>query len=182
MSRLGVGMLSIDKKPANIIAICKDIIAQSRIRAPGHVFTLNLPPRLPLINIDDKRIRQVLDNLLDNAVNYSNPGAEITLSLHKTGTEMLFTVTDHGSGISKNNLPHVFERAFHSSRGQKSGVPGAGLGLAICKALVEAHGGKIWIESKESMGTSCYFTLPLKTRPEDSPDLVKREISAPASD
>jgi len=165
MSRLGVGMLSIRKKPANIIVLCQDIIAQARIRAPGHIFVLDLPSRLPRISIDEKRIRQVLDNLIDNAVKYSNAGAEIALSVRKTGNEMLFTVTDHGSGISKDDLPHVFERTFQSSRGQKSGVPGAGLGLPICKALIGAHGGKIWIESEESVGTRCFFSLPLKAEP-----------------
>jgi PAS domain S-box-containing protein len=163
MSRLGVGMSPIKKTLTNITVLCKDIIAQARIRAPDHVFVLDLPSRLPRINIDSKRIRQVLENLIDNAGKYSNPGVEIVLSVRKTGTEMLFTVTDRGSGISKDDLPHVFERAFVSSRGQKSGTPGAGLGLTICKALIEAHNGKIWIESKEDTGTSCFFTLPLES-------------------
>jgi PAS domain S-box-containing protein len=168
MSRLGVGMLSIRKKPANVIVLCQDIIAKARIRAPGHIFVLDLPFKLPRISIDDKRIRQVLDNLIDNAVKYSNAGTEIALSVRKTESEMLFTVTDRGSGISKDDLSHVFERAFHSSWGQKSGISGAGLGLPISKALVEAHGGKIWIESEESVGTRCFFTLPLETVPADS--------------
>jgi PAS domain S-box-containing protein len=163
MSRLGVGMSPIMKMSANVAHLCQDVVAQARMRAPDHVFVLDLPSRLPQINIDDRRIRQVLDNLMDNAVKYSDPGVEIGLSVRKDTTEMLFTVTDHGSGISKNDLPHVFERAFRSSRGQKSGVQGAGLGLPICKALIEAHGGRIWIESEEGVGTRCFFTLPLKT-------------------
>jgi len=76
-------------------------------------------------------------------------------------------------GISKNDLPRVFERMFHSPRRQKSGVPGAGLGLAICKALVKAHGGKIWIESEEGIGTRCFFTLPLQAGPVISRNLAK---------
>jgi len=163
MSRFGVGMMSISKKPASVITLCREIIAEAMVRAPAHKFVLALPARLPRMNMDEQRVRQVLDNLIDNAVKYSDTGTEITLIARKTGTEMLFAVTDRGSGISKNNLSHVFERAFHSSRGQKSGIPGAGLGLPICKALVEAHGGRIWIESEEGMGTKCFFTLPLKT-------------------
>jgi two-component system sensor histidine kinase KdpD len=163
MSRLGVGMLSIKKNPADIINLCQDTISEARVRAPDHIFKLDLPPRLPRISIDDKRIRQVLDNVIDNAIKYSDTGTEIVLSVQKNRSEMHFTVTDHGSGISKDDLPRVFERTFHSARGQKSGVPGAGLGLTICKALIEAHEGRIWIESEEGVGTKCFITLPLKT-------------------
>jgi PAS domain S-box-containing protein len=170
MSRLGVGMLSIRKTPADVIKLCQDIVTEARVRSPGHIFVFDLPSRLPRISIDDKRIRQVLENVIDNAVKYSDAGTEITLSVHKNGSEMLFKVTDHGIGISKDELPRVFDRMFHSSRGQKSGAPGAGLGLAICKALVEAHGGKIWIESEEGAGTRCFITLPLKTGPGDGRD------------
>jgi PAS domain S-box-containing protein len=166
MSRLGVGMLSIRKNPADVINLCQNIISEARVRSPDHIFRLDLPPRLPRISIDDKRIRQVLDNVIDNAVKYSDTGTEIALSVHKNRAEMHFTVTDHGSGISKDDLPRVFERTFHSGRGQKSGVPGAGLGLTICKALIEAHEGRIWIESEEGAGTKCFITLPLKTGPD----------------
>ena len=170
MSRLGVGMLSIKKAPADIIILCQTILAEARVRAPEHIFTSNLPQKLPKINIDDRRIRQVLDNVIDNAVKYSNPGTEIALSVRKTGNEILFTVTDHGIGISKKDLPRIFSRMFHSPRGQKSGVPGAGLGLSICKGLIEVHGGKIWIESEEGVGTRCFFTLPMESQ------LVKKNI------
>ncbi|MGD1118679.1 MAG: PAS domain S-box protein [Dehalococcoidales bacterium] len=163
MSRLGAGMSSIKKITANASKLCKDVIYQARIRVPDHVFLLDLPPRLPLIDIDLRRIRQVLDNILDNAVKYSNPGTEITLSVRKTGPEILFTIADHGSGISKADLPRMFEKGFHSSHGLKTGIYGAGLGLSICKALVEAHGGRIWLESEEGKGTIASFTLPLKT-------------------
>ena len=164
MSRLGVGMLSIKKAPANILILCRTVIAEARVRAPDHIFTSDLPPKLPKINIDDRRIRQVLDNIIDNAVKYSNPGTEIALSLRKAGNELLFTVTDHGVGISKKDLPRLFHQMFHSPRGQKTGVPGAGLGLSICKGLIEVHGGKIWIESEEGVGTRCFFTLPMESK------------------
>jgi PAS domain S-box-containing protein len=165
MSRLGTGMLSIKKSPANVINLCQTIISEARVRAPTHNFVFDLPLKLPIINIDDRRIRQVLDNVIDNAVKYSEAGTEITLSVRKTGKEMLFSVTDHGVGIPKKDLPYLFQGMFHSARGQKHGAAGAGLGLSICKGLVEAHGGKIWIESKEGVGTSCYFALPMNAAP-----------------
>ncbi|OGN94622.1 MAG: hypothetical protein A2Y89_05285 [Chloroflexi bacterium RBG_13_51_18] len=171
MSRLGVGMLSIKKAPADIITLCQTVIAEARVRASAHIFTSDLPTKLPIINIDGRRIRQVLDNVIDNAVKYSNPGTEITLSVHKANNEILFTVTDRGAGIPKSDLPRLFQRQFHSTRGQKSGVAGAGLGLSICKGLIEAHGGKIWIESEEGVGTKCFFTLPIESK------LIKKKIA-----
>jgi signal transduction histidine kinase len=161
MSRLGAGMLSIKKAPADIVILCQTAINEAHIRAPGHIFTSDLSPQLPKLNIDDRRIRQVLDHIIDNAVKYSNPGTEIMLSVQKNNNDILFTVTDHGIGIPSSDLPRVFSRMFHSKRGQKAGVAGAGLGLSICKGLIEAHGGKIWIESEEDVGTKCFFTLPL---------------------
>jgi PAS domain S-box-containing protein len=189
MSRLGVGMLSIKKSPVNIITLCQTVISEARVRSPEYNFVSDFPRKLPKINIDNTRIRQVLDNIIDNAVKYSNPGTEIALSIQKSGDEILFTVTDHGVGISEKDLPQLFHQMFHSPRGQKTGVPGAGLGLPICKGLIEAHGGKIWIESEEGVGTKCYFTLPLEDKPlkktqnnneEDSILVVKKsQISAP---
>jgi PAS domain S-box-containing protein len=162
MSRLGVGMLSIKKAPANIITLCQTVISEALVRAPEHIFKADLPPKLPKINIDSRRIRQVLDNIIDNAVKYSSPGTEIALSVQKINDELLFTVTDHGTGIPKSDMPRLFQRMFHSTRRQKLGFDGAGLGLSICKGLIEAHGGRIWIESEEGVGTRCFFTLPLE--------------------
>jgi PAS domain S-box-containing protein len=164
MSQLGVGMLSIKKTPTDVINLCRTTISEARVRSRSHDFVLDLPQKLPRINIDDRRIRQVLDNIIDNAAKYSDSGTEIALSVRKTGNELLFTVTDHGAGIPKKDLPRIFHHMFHSPRGQKIGVPGAGLGLSICKGLIEAHGGKIWIESEEGVGTRCFFTLPLQSK------------------
>ncbi|MBA7694595.1 Adaptive-response sensory-kinase SasA [subsurface metagenome] len=161
MSRLEAGMLSITKKPTSISRLCREIIAEARVRSSTHKFTLDIPAKLPRVNFDGKRIWQVLDNIIDNAVKYSDDGTEVNLTVRQEGPELLFTVTDHGIGIPRNDLPRVFNRMFHSPK--KSGATGAGLGLSICKGLVEAHGGKIWIESEEGKGTSCFFTLPLDT-------------------
>jgi PAS domain S-box-containing protein len=159
MSRLEAGMLSINKKPTNIIRLCREAIAEVRIRSSTHQFTLDIPARLPGINVDGRRIRQVLDNIIDNSVKFSDAGTEVNLAVRRKGPELLFTVTDHGIGIPKSDLPRVFNRMFHSPK--KPEAAGAGLGLSICKGLVEAHGGRIWMESDEGKGTRCFFTLPL---------------------
>jgi PAS domain S-box-containing protein len=161
MSRLGSGMLSIKKAPTDIIDLCQTIMLEARVRAPSHDFILDLPSKLPTMNIDNKRIHQVLDNIINNAVKYSNAGTKIKISVRRVDNNMLFSVTDHGIGIPEKDLPNLFQRMFHPVHLQKMGTGGAGLGLSISKGLVEAHGGKIWIESKEGIGTICYFTLPI---------------------
>ncbi|MHB8104503.1 MAG: sensor histidine kinase [Dehalococcoidales bacterium] len=161
MSRLGTGMLSIKKNPVNVTLLCQTVINEARIRMPTHDFVLALPQKLPVMNIDDRRIRQVLDNVINNAGKYSEAGTEVTLSVNTSNNEMIFSVTDQGIGIPEKDVPHLFQRLFHSSQRQRAETVGAGLGLSICKGLIEAHGGKIWIESKEGVGTSCYFTLPI---------------------
>lgn len=165
MSRLGAGMLSIKKVPTDVAKLCQTIITEARVRAPYHNFVLDAPPKLPGIYIDDRRIRQVLDNVINNAIKYSDPQTEIALSVKKNDNEILFSLTDHGVGIPKKDMPRLFHRMFHDAHGQKTVVRGAGLGLSICKGLIEAHGGKIWIESEEGSGTTCYFTLPIETPP-----------------
>jgi PAS domain S-box-containing protein len=169
MSRLGAGMLSIKKKPTDIIALCWDAVNEAGAHNEDHRFILDLPEKLPLIDIDKQRIHQVLSNLLGNAVKYSDSGTEIKLSVRETEGNLLFTITDHGCGISDEDTPHVFDRMFSSRNKHKTGIPGAGLGLPICKGLIEAHDGKIWFESKENVETSFYFTLPLKAKKEASP-------------
>ena len=180
MSRLGVGMLSIKKIPTNVISLCKSVITEARVRTKEHTFVLDLPGRLPKVEMDDRRIRQVLDNIIGNSVKYSNPGTEIVLSVRKNSGDLLFTITDHGSGIPKNDIPNVFDRMFYSKNKRKVGISGAGLGLSICKGLVEAHDGKIWIESQEGVGTKCFFTLPLKSKQAPGTEYVEHDGIAPA--
>jgi PAS domain S-box-containing protein len=161
MSRLEAGMLSINKRPASISRLCREALAEARVRSSTHRFTLDIPAKLPRVNVDSRRVRQVLDNIIDNSIKYSDADTEVNLRIRRKGPELIFTITDHGTGIPQQDLPRVFNRMFHSPK--KPGVTGVGLGLSICKGLVEAHGGKIWIESEEGKGTSCFFTLPLDT-------------------
>jgi PAS domain S-box-containing protein len=163
MSRLEAGMLKINKKPATINKLCWEAIAEARVRSPNHRFTLDLPKKLPKVNIDARRIRQVLDNLISNAIQYSQPGTEVAIAARQVGHELLVSVTDQGIGIPQRDLPRVFERMFRSQQRLILEAGGAGLGLTICKGLVEAHNGRIWIESEEGKETRSFFTLPIYT-------------------
>ncbi|HEV2734521.1 MAG TPA: ATP-binding protein, partial [Longimicrobiaceae bacterium] len=111
----------------------------------------------PLVLADRERILQVLSNLLGNAVRFTPPGGAITLRADACEREVRFALADTGPGIPADDLPHVFDRFW---RGQRSARSGAGLGLAIARGIVEAHGGRIWAESVPGEGSTFYFTLP----------------------
>lgn len=171
MSRLEAGLITIDKVPTSIHRLSREVIIEAQVRSPHHVLKLDLPKkRLPRISVDAKRIRQVMENLIDNAVKYSAQGTEVTLSVLKIGQELLITVTDRGIGIATDELSKVFDRMYRVKRRLFPGIGGAGLGLSICKGFVEAHDGRIWIECEEGEGTKCFFTLPLHGSKGDSSD------------
>ncbi len=112
---------------------------------------------------DPLRLSQVFDNLLENAIRYSKPGDTVTLTLRLAGPQWLCSVTDTGAGIAQEHLPFIFDRFYRAdaSRSRRSG--GSGLGLAITRALVQAHGGQISVESREGRGTTFTFSLPRAT-------------------
>ncbi|MEW5930807.1 MAG: PAS domain-containing sensor histidine kinase, partial [Gemmatimonadota bacterium] len=116
-----------------------------------------VPDDAPLVLADRERILQVVSNLLGNAVRFTPPGGSITLRADACEREVRFAVADTGAGIPPDDLPHVFDRFW---RGQRSARSGAGLGLAIARGIVEAHGGRIWVESTPGEGSTFYFTLP----------------------
>jgi two-component system sensor histidine kinase ResE len=112
---------------------------------------------------DADRIQQVLINLLDNAVRHTPSGGAVAVSVRRSGREAMCTVTDTGPGIPREELPHLFERFYRGDRSRVRGAShgGAGLGLSIARALVEAHGGRIWVESEPAQGAAVSFSLPL---------------------
>ncbi|MGE5623455.1 MAG: sensor histidine kinase, partial [Methanocella sp.] len=101
----------------------------------------------------------VLVNLLDNALKYSNPGSEIKVVAQREGEEVVVSVSDRGSGIPREGLTKVFDQFYRGESPEH--VSGTGLGLTICKALVEAHGGRIWVESEAGHGATFSFSLPV---------------------
>ena len=121
---------------------------------------------------DQDSLRQLLVILLDNAIKYSPSGADVELSAQTTGDQAVFTVTDHGSGMSRQTLEHVFERFYRggdNARGKKDGN-GFGLGLSIAKMIADLHGGTITLESQPGKGTTATFSLPTTRQPERSPE------------
>jgi signal transduction histidine kinase len=121
---------------------------------------LETRPGLPLADADPIRVEQVLANLVDNAIKYSPRGGPIRVRIWPTADGRVgLSVSDRGNGIPPEAIDHLFER-FYRVEGAVAGVKGAGLGLFICKSLVEAHGGQISVESAPGVGTTFSFTLP----------------------
>jgi signal transduction histidine kinase len=122
--------------------------------------SVNLSSRLPDMAADRRRLAEVLQNLLDNAIQYTPPGGQIMLSASANGSEVTFTVSDTGIGIPQTDQPRIFERFYRVDVARSREVGGTGLGLAIAKHLVEAHGGRIWVESEVGQGSQFHFTVP----------------------
>jgi len=118
--------------------------------------------KLPLILIDVEKIRLAIQNLLDNAVRYSRPGGEVTISLEYDKKEIELSIKDSGVGIPKDQQARVFTKFFRAANVMRMETEGTGLGLFIAKNIIEAHGGKIWFESEEGKGSNFYFTLPVE--------------------
>lgn len=163
MSQLEAGLLHLQKESFSISGLMNDVLAEAKLRAPGHEIVLKLPKRLPRLGIDVRRIRQVLDNVIDNAIKYSKKGTRVVIEARQMGAELQVSVADQGTGIPAEDLGKVFDRMYRVEQRVSPAVKGVGLGLAICKGLVEAHGGRIWAESKVGRGSTFYFTLPLDT-------------------
>jgi len=161
LSRLEAGRLPIALEPHALHEIMEDALPQFRILTRGHTIHLHLPANLPPVYADAKRIAQVLVNLVRNASTYAPEGTEISISASVRGGFVQINVNDQGPGIPPLERKRVFQ-AFRRGIHEENGVgKGAGLGLAICKGLVEAHGGRIWIKKKTTPGTTVSFTIPL---------------------
>ncbi|MHB1481891.1 MAG: sensor histidine kinase [Bellilinea sp.] len=161
LSRLEAGRLPILMKPQSIHEIIEDTSSQLHILTNGHTLTFHWPARLPLVLADTKRIGQVLVNLVRNASTYAPKGSEINVSANVRKDFLQINVSDQGPGIQPAEYKKVFEAFRRGVNMENSAAQGAGLGLAICKGLVEAHGGRIWIKKKAAPGATICFTIPL---------------------
>jgi signal transduction histidine kinase len=126
-----------------------------------HHFVLDFPPNPLVVPIDAKRIEQVLRNLLNNALKYSPNGGAITIQGRGDKWQALVRVSDEGLGMQPEDLERIFDRFYRVEDETTRAIGGVGLGLAVCKGIVEAHGGRIWAESTPGVGTHFYFTLPM---------------------
>ena len=145
---------------AQLIESCLET-AQHRAAGKNLRVSMNMPQRLPDIAGDRRLLAEVLQNLLDNAIQYTLPGGQIMLSAEDGEGEVIFTVSDTGIGIPQADQPRIFERFYRVDVARSREVGGTGLGLAIAKHLVEVHGGRIWVESEVGQGSQFHFSVPV---------------------
>jgi two-component system phosphate regulon sensor histidine kinase PhoR len=161
LARIESGQVPLEFSQVNPARLLESSAERMRAQAEraGLELRLELPASLPEVRVDERRMEQVLVNLVHNAVKFTPPGGAVVLSAATDGDFVRFAVRDSGVGIPEDDLSRIFERFYKADRARSSG--GTGLGLSIAKHIVEAHGGRIWAESVEGRGSSFFFTIPV---------------------
>lgn len=157
LSRIRAGTLHPDRAWYEPVAVVRDVLARLASATSRHDVRLEAPDELPPVAMDYSEVDQVLTNLVENAARHAPPGTPIVVGVGVEGGILTVRVDDRGPGIPPGELPRVFE-PFHRVGGIRS--PGTGLGLAVARGLVEAHGGRIWAERRAGGGTRFAFTIP----------------------
>ncbi len=161
MSRIEAGTLRMEPEATDLGPIIHETVAKFQVMSQRHQIQVSLPPALPLVWADPRRVHQVLRNLVENAIKYSPQGGPITVSAQAQTDRVQVSVADRGIGLEAQQLERIFDRFYQVDSASTRKVGGSGLGLSICKAIVEALGGKIWAESQPGLGSTFHFTLPL---------------------
>jgi histidine kinase len=165
LSRVEAHAVPLDLKPTNMAGLVESVCrqVQNQYDDKGVNLRVETSPELPPILIDADRISQVLINLIGNALQYTPEKGQVSVQVDRVGDEIHTRVKDNGVGIPPEHLPHVFTRFYRVDKSRSRAGGGSGIGLTICKHLVEAHGGRIWAESEGAgKGSTFTFSLPIK--------------------
>jgi signal transduction histidine kinase len=158
-TRLQSGTISLNRSDLAIKHTAKRIVERFTIQAPDHKFVVDFEDNFPVIMGDEDRREQVVYNLLSNAVKYSPEGGEIKIAGQVRREQVIICVSDQGPGIAPGDIPHIFDRFYRSTEASKT-TKGAGLGLFLSRAVIEAHGGRIWVDPMPNQGARVCFSLP----------------------
>jgi two-component system phosphate regulon sensor histidine kinase PhoR len=163
LSQMDAEQLELEIRGVSVSQLIESCYETAQRRAEEKELTLSLsvPSQMPDIAADSRRLQEVLQNLLDNAIQYTLPGGKIVLSAETRNDEVIFTVADTGIGIPQADQPRIFERFYRVDVARSREAGGTGLGLAIAKHLVEAHGGRIWVSSEVGVGSKFFFAVPV---------------------
>jgi signal transduction histidine kinase len=158
LARLEAGRLSLDRQPADLGALVNEAlgVVQPLAQARQLLVQADCETQGALAVCDRERVLQVLSNLVGNAIAFTPPGGRVTVRARASGPEIVVSVADTGPGIPEDHQRLIFDRFWKS----RSSGQGSGLGLSIAKGIVEAHGGRIWVESSPGEGATFLFTLP----------------------
>jgi PAS domain S-box-containing protein len=158
-SRLEAGVLPVNSSDLSLPRLAERTAERFRTQTEKHKIVVEFPPDFPVILADEQRIGQVMLNLLSNAVKYSPQGGEIRISGEVRPEHVVVCVSDQGPGIAPGDIPHIFDRFYRAGEAQRN-TKGAGLGLYLTRAILEAHGGTIWVDPQYSKGACICFSLP----------------------
>jgi two-component system sensor histidine kinase KdpD len=160
MTRIESGSVVVNKQEHFIEEVVGSALSRLNKQLAGRQVVTHISPDLPLVPLDDMLIEQVLTNLLENVQKYTPPGSPIDVSAWRENKQVLVEVADRGPGLPEDELDKVFEKFYRGQAAALDGRRGAGLGLAICKAIVTAHGGRIWADNRPGGGARFCFSLP----------------------
>ena len=160
-SLIDIGQLKIEPQPVRLPRLAKEVAQEMEHHTRTHRFVVDFPAEFPIVEADPRRIRQVLRNILDNAIKYSPNGGLVMIRGEVRPADVVVSVADQGVGISPEDLIPLFDKYFRVKAPTGYHVPGTGLGLPVARAIVETHGGRIWARSRVNEGTTLYFSIPL---------------------
>jgi len=160
-AKVEAGVLRLEREPVRVERIAEQVIGQRRALLPDHTLGAHIEPGLPLASADPMRVEQILANLVDNAIKYSPNGGPIAVRISRANGHLTVGVSDRGLGVTAEQAERLFERFYRVDNSLHRTTRGVGLGLFICRSLVEAHGGRIWVESQPGQGSTFWFTLPV---------------------
>ena len=163
VTRLQGGRLELQSEPTDLVALVQRVVARLRVTTESHSISISASAEHIVAQIDHRRIEQVLGNLINNAIKYSPEGGDIEISMREdseTNTAIL-SVRDHGIGIPAHQQANIFGRFVRADNARIREIGGTGLGLYLCRELIERHDGRIWFESVEDQGSTFFVSLPL---------------------
>ena len=161
LSRIEAGRLDLESRPVSVTGLVNGCVETARLKAEsrGLRIAVELPEGLPPVRGDAVQLDEVLQNLIDNALQYTPSGGRIDVTAYSNGHEVIFTVADTGIGIPESDLERIFERFYRVDAARSREAGGTGLGLSIARHIVDAHGGRIWVESAVGQGSRFRFSI-----------------------
>ena len=159
-SLIDAGQLTLEYQPVRLERLAHEVADEMQRQSNQHTIVLDFPGAFPIIDADPLRLKQVLRNIVHNAIKYAPNGGLVMIRGQVRPTDIVISIADQGIGISPEDLIPLFEKYFRVKSPAGHRVPGTGLGLPVARTIVEAHQGRIWAESKVGKGTTLYFSLP----------------------
>ena len=171
VTRLQAGQLTFHREPTDLVALARRVLTRFQMSTERQRLSLLTSSEYLVVNVDPRRMEQVLSNLLGNAIKYSPAGGAIEITLQEDGETKtaLLSIRDAGIGIPTDQQARIFGRFERADNARAHGIGGTGLGLYLCRELVERHGGRIWFESVEGEGSTFHVLLPRSTDADTEP-------------